>query len=512
MNQPVTPTFNAVAPICNGDALAALPTTSINGYNGTWSPALDNTVTTTYFFTPTVGQCATQTSLTIVVNQPVTPTFNAVAPICNGDALTALPTTSTNGISGSWSPALDNTATTTYFFTPTTGQCATQTSLTIVVNQPVTPTFNAVAPICNGDALAALPTTSINGYNGTWSPALDNTTTTTYTFTPNVGQCATTTTLQITVNPKTTPTFTAVAAICNGDALAALPTSSLEGIPGAWTPALNNAATTTYTFTPSTGQCATTTTLTITVNPKTTPTFSAIATLCPGDTAPALPLTSNNGYTGTWNPAVINNTQSGTYTFTPASGQCATTATLNVTVQAAFDFDLTDGCLDNVYNVNAVPANSTYDPNTASYSWQVNGVTVANETQETFNVTHYVANTTPTPNLPLTVTATVTTTQSCSKAHSVVVDRIYCEIQKGISPNGDTKNEFLDLRLMNVSNLEIYNRYGTKVYSQTNYSNEWVGQDLKGNELPDGTYYYSIEFSNNQSPKTGWIYINRQDK
>ena len=65
---------------------------------------------------------------------------------------------------------------------------------------------------------------------------------------------------------------------------------------------------------------------------------------------------------------------------------------------------------------------------------------------------------------------------------------------------------------MNVSNLEIFNRYGTKVYSQTNYSNEWVGQDLKGNELPDGTYYYTIEFSNNQSPKTGWIYINRQDK
>ena len=105
----MTPTFTAVAPICNGDTLAALPTTSNNAYIGTWSPTLDNTITTTYTFTPTAGQCATPASLTITVNQPVTPTFTAVAPICNGDPLLALPTNSNNGYTGTWSPALDNT-------------------------------------------------------------------------------------------------------------------------------------------------------------------------------------------------------------------------------------------------------------------------------------------------------------------------------------------------------------------------------------------------------------------
>ena len=64
------------------------------------------------------------------------------------------------------------------------------------------PTFNPVAPICSGAALVALPTTSNNGITGTWSPALDNTATTTYTFTPTAGQCATTATLTITVNPR----------------------------------------------------------------------------------------------------------------------------------------------------------------------------------------------------------------------------------------------------------------------------------------------------------------------
>ena len=102
---------------------------------------------------------------------------------------------------------MNNTTTTTYTFTPTAGQCATTTTLTITVNPNVTPTFDPVAAICSGATLAPLPTTSLNGINGSWSPALNNTTTTTYTFTPTAGQCATTTTLTITVNPILSPTI-----------------------------------------------------------------------------------------------------------------------------------------------------------------------------------------------------------------------------------------------------------------------------------------------------------------
>src|SRR5213079_1847622 len=185
--------------------LSALPTTSNNSITGTWSPALDNTATTVYTFTPTAGQCATTTTLTITVNPNITPTFTAVAPICSGATLSALPTTSNNSITGTWSPALNNTATTVYTFTPTAGQCATTTTLTITVNPNVTPTFNPVTAICSGGTLAPLPTTSFNGINGSWSPALNNTTTATYTFTPTAGQCATTTTLIITVNPILSP-------------------------------------------------------------------------------------------------------------------------------------------------------------------------------------------------------------------------------------------------------------------------------------------------------------------
>jgi len=78
-----------------------------------------------------------------------TPTFDAVAPICSGDPLSPLPTTSTNGITGNWAPVLDNTATTTYTFTPTSGLCANTTTLSITVNPlPTISTQPQDIPIC----------------------------------------------------------------------------------------------------------------------------------------------------------------------------------------------------------------------------------------------------------------------------------------------------------------------------------------------------------------------------
>ena len=327
------PVFTQVGPICSGDALAALPTTSNNGITGTWSPDINNTTTTTYIFTPTSGQCADSATMTITVNPIILPDFTQVGPVCSGDVLSPLPTTSNNGVTGTWSPALNNTATTTYTFTPSSGVCVRTASMTIVVNQKTTPTFTSVAPICSGQTIASLPTTSNNGITGTWSPALNNTTTTTYTFTPAISECAISTTMVITVNSNITPLFTQVAPICSGGTLSALPTTSNNGITGTWSPALNNTATTTYTFTPNASQCAVSTTMTITVNSNVTPVFTQVSPICSGDALSPLPTTSNNGITGTWSPA-MNNTATTTYTFTPTTGLCATTASMTITVSS----------------------------------------------------------------------------------------------------------------------------------------------------------------------------------
>ncbi len=325
----VVPAFDPVAPICAGDFLAPLPTTSLNGITGTWNPAINNMSTTTYIFTPDTGQCAASVSLAIIVNPNIIPLFNLVPPICTGSALPALPVTSLNFVTGTWSPAMNNTTTTTYTFTPL-ASCAPTVTLTIVVNPKTTPTFNPVASICAGTPLSALPTLSLEGITGNWSPALNTNTTTTYTFTPTAGQCANTATLTITVTPNITPTFTSIAPICAGDILNALPIASLNGINGSWNPALNNNATTLYTFTPTAGQCATTSSLTITVNPNIIPVFNPIGPVCFGSAIAALPTTSLNGVSGSWTPA-LNNTTTTTYTFTPF-GSCAPSTTLTIQV------------------------------------------------------------------------------------------------------------------------------------------------------------------------------------
>jgi len=59
-----------------------------------------------------------------------------------------------------------------------------------------------------------------------------------------------------------------------------------------------------------------------------------------------------------------------------------------------------------------------------------------------------------------------------------------------------------------VSRLQIYNRNGIKVYSKTNYTNEWYGQTDDGKELPVGTYFYVMEYQGNKT-KSSWVYINK---
>ena len=69
----MVPLFAAVAPICKDAAIAALPTTSINGIVGTWSPEMNNKQTTQYTFSPAEGQMATKVNMTIEVQTTSAP-------------------------------------------------------------------------------------------------------------------------------------------------------------------------------------------------------------------------------------------------------------------------------------------------------------------------------------------------------------------------------------------------------------------------------------------------------
>lgn len=331
-----TPTFDAVGPLCEGATATPLQNPSKENINGSWSPATMNTATTTtYSFNPAAGVCANSATLTIAITPKATPTFNAIPQLCSGQNAPALQNPSNENISGTWNPAtIDNQTTRSYTFTPASGACANSATITVAIGPPVIPQFDPILPFCEGTAPApALETTSKENISGTWNPStVDINTSRTYTFTPTAGLCAESTTLNITVNPKQAPQFDAVGPYCKDENVPALPTTSKNNISGDWSPAINNQSTTTYTFTPNPTECANTFTLTVTINPPTTPTFDPIDAICAGDAAPSLPINSTNSIGGTWNPNSVDNMATKTYTFTPTAGQCAESTTLVVTV------------------------------------------------------------------------------------------------------------------------------------------------------------------------------------
>jgi len=300
-----------------------------------------------------------------------------------------------------------------------------------------------------------------------------------------------------------TPLFTQVSPICEGSFLAALPTNSNNGIPGSWSPAINNTATTTYTFTPTNPLCSSIQTMTIVVNQKIEPTFSIPSTLCYA-TNFTLPTLSNNGINGIWMPAV-NNLATTTYTFAPNVGECATSKTLMVSIFDEFDFEIIDECKDLNYILSPNPLANSFTINSATYEWHYNTLSIGNNSN--FNVSAYVRDNSLFEQLPLIFGLTITNSDGCSKTKQFTVESIFCGIQKGISANGDRDNDFFDLSLFDVKKLEIFNRYGVKVYSKVNYNNEWYGQTDNGNTLPDAAYYYVVEFNNNSESKFGWIYL-----
>jgi gliding motility-associated-like protein len=376
----VTPTFVAVAPFCSGTVAPILPTTSTNGITGTWSPAtVNNTTSGTYTFTPTAGQCASITTLAITVTPATLPTFTAVAAICNGGVAPVLPTTSTNGITGTWAPVVSNVATGTYTFTPTAGQCATTTTLIVTVNPNVAPSVTcgvstATSVSFNWGALAGATgysvTYTINGGAVNNIGAIGNVTTysvtglttgdnVTITVTPTGTGCFTSGTVSCIAvacipqtiilssaagtNAQTVCINTAITNITytiGGSATGAGVTGLPVGVAGTYSAGVftisgtpTGSGTFNYTVT-TTGGCAAAASAngTITVTALITPTFAPIPGFCSGAVAPLLPATSTNGITGTWSPATINNTTTGTYTFTPNAGQCASTTSVTITV------------------------------------------------------------------------------------------------------------------------------------------------------------------------------------
>jgi hypothetical protein len=509
----ITPSFSfgSSGSICAGESVPVLPTTSNNGITGTWSPAIvDNQVSGTYTFTPDPGQCALSFTYTQSVNPIVTPVFGfgTSLTICAGDAVPSLPTISDNGITGTWNPAVvSNTTSGVYTFTSSSDPCAPPVTFTVTVNPVVTPdfSFGSSGSICAGESVPVLPTTSDNGITGTWSPAVvDDQASGTYTFTPDPGQCATSFIYTQTVHPVTPPVFSFGSSliICAGEAVPGLPTTSDNGITGTWTPAvISNTTSGVYTFTNSANPCMPPVTFTVTVNPIVTPVFSfgASQSVCINSTAPVLPSVSANGISGSWSPAVVDNQVSGTYTFTPDAGQCATGASFHYEVNPKPVITSIQKADTSVYDGDVLPPYTfSFNEAAANINWTNSNPSIGLPATGTGNIPGFRAvNTTNAP-----VTGTISTTPfingclGASQTYTITVLPLVKDIfvPNVFSPNGDGKNETLQVYGNYISSVEmhIFNQWGERITTLNGKSNGWDGRH-KGVPQPVGVYVYVLK-------------------
>lgn len=202
----ITPNFAIIPPLCSGKVAPVLTNTSPNGIVGAWLPAIiSNTISGNYVFTPSPNQCATTQTLNVLITPKTVTNFPVIPAFCSGTTAPILATTSPNGITGTWlPPIISNTVSGSYVFTPNSTECATNQTLSVIVNPLIAPNFTNLS-ICSGSTSPILATTSPNGISGTWVPAtIDNTTSRQYVFTPNAPQCASQKTISVTVNPSNT--------------------------------------------------------------------------------------------------------------------------------------------------------------------------------------------------------------------------------------------------------------------------------------------------------------------
>ena len=439
------------------------------------------------------------TPIVITAAAPAEVGFSYTTPICPIAQATLSPTLASGFVLGGTFAISPSTAT----IDPATG--------VITLGATVTPDTYTVTYSIGSDLNTCRSATSNPGVQVIISPV--NNANTTFTYTTPVCAIA-----QTTITPLLDPAITpgGVFAISPSQGVVFDPATGVITLAGTTAGSYN----VTYTVAQNLANCqpqAVSAQVPVVINAAVIPVvgFNYDTPVCAGETVNPMPNLDAGFVTGgTFGPAGIVNAATGeinlsaltagqVYTITYnlpaniASCQDVGNSSATITKIAPIVIDLQGGC-ENVYVLNANPVNGSFNPETATFQWNNASGPIL------------IGGDGPSLNVPAAGTYTVVVTvDGCStESAPFVVSSIACTIQKGISVNNDGLNDTFDLTGYDVKKLSIFNRLGMEVYSRANYVNEWGGKSDKGDELPDGTYFYVIDRIVGDSI-TGWIYINR---
>jgi len=178
----------------------------------------------------------------------------------------------------------------------------------------------------------------------------------------------------------------------------------------------------------------------------------------------------------------IKVSNSGVYTLSAYQGPCVVTRSINVTtfqgpaVSAGPDLAVVAGSQVMLQATGTAGSTYVWSPATGlSSSTALNPMASPSQTT--------------------TYTLTATSNRGCTSSDDVLVSVLNCfDPKNAFTPNGDGQNDTWSVNLgdcIRKARVEVFNRYGARVFMSDNYKNDWNGT-FEGKPLPDATYYYVI--------------------
>ncbi len=556
----VVPIYSVPNPVISGPLTYCIPTATnttiqvtqpVSGGTSPFTYNWNNGLASTYSLAAT--GTSTGTGYTVVVTDAHGCTGSASVTITSGSTtpLTITPRGSlcagadtlfssiTNATSYSWSPGIGSpdsayivNTSGLYHLSVVINGCTVTASYTIPPPVPPTLSISTNTVVCLGESttltVSATPTTSA-GYSFVWyqgSTVLGTGNTITlnsagsYSVTGlnNGNQCLGTKTFQTVVKPLPTVSVTPRSGTyCQSipDSIWSTPSGGTPPYHFSWSP--GGAITQNINAATSTTVSTITYIVTVTDTNGCTSSYPQVlklkpphfimndAYVCPGNSfvfhangSAQHPLTytwSPGAHTGTTYTA----TSAGTYTVVMQDyNGCVITDTFNLvnyhTPQASFSYSPSPPQQGSPTSFVYTTPNTLNDT-TVGYSWNF-GDTI---TSTNANPQHTYAN-----GGTYTVTLIVANEYGCLDTITKVIEIQYIVIAPNIiTPNGDGINEFLafkNLQYFNNNKIWIYNRWGTQLYHDADYKNNWTGKDYS-----DGTYFYILEIPDKNQTLKGFF-------
>jgi gliding motility-associated-like protein len=489
--------------MCPGQSTSLSPSPQYTGATYIWSTgSTSSTITASaqgsYWVTVSAGGCTGSDTVNIAHNNYLSLSLGNDTAICPGQSLNLSPVPQYTGATYAWNTGSTNSSLAIntpgmYWVVVTANGCVGTDTINITQASSLALTLGNDTSICPGQSVLLSPTPQYNGAGYVWSNGSTASSVSagpgdTYWVTVTAGGCSGSDSIEITEKVLSVDIGTD-RTICLGESLTLSPSGLPTGTQYLWSNGSTDSYITvnsagTYWLYASLNGCSGSDTTNLAVLTIPDVNLGNDTTICKDD---SLVLFSNQpaGYSYIWNTgstnSSINVAEQGVYWLTVTdTNSCRNTDSVAISTLNKPAIDLGKDTVLCEGTRFYIPKDFSGQPNKV-ITWQ-NG-----SQQDVFTVTGsgiYVA----------------TISDICgSVSDTVVIDYQKCDFwfPGAFSPDGNNLNDKARLlgaiHLIDDFELNIYNRYGNRVFNSNDPYAGWDGR-YKGEPQPVGTYYYYIRF------------------